>query len=124
MLFGCGGCLGLIVLMAIAGGVFFVSILGVIKNTDVYKTALQRAQQSPAVQEALGAPINDTFMVMGKVSTDNGQGTADFQIPVTGSKTGGAIICKASKPPGGQWEFSQLEVVVGTTNQTINLLGP
>lgn len=118
---GCGGCLGLLVIAAIAGFFLFSTVVKTMKGSDAYKEALQRAQASPAVQEALGTPIEDTFFVGGSISIDNGNGEAHFAAPLKGSKAQGVLNVNATKS-GGSWQFHTLNVLVPTTNQVIELL--
>lgn len=121
VLFGCGGCLGLLVIGAIAGFFLVSTVFKTLKESDAYKEAMQRAQASPAVQEALGTPIEDTFFVGGSISIENGNGEAHFAAPLKGSKTQGVLNVNATKS-GGIWQFHTLNVVVPATNQVIELL--
>ncbi|RBP41206.1 cytochrome oxidase complex assembly protein 1 [Roseimicrobium gellanilyticum] len=112
---GCGGCLGIIALGVLAIGFFVVSIMGVIKKTDAYTGALQRAQSSAELQEAIGTPMEPSYWVMGAVSTNNGAESAEFAIPLTGPKGVAAVTVKASRPAGATaWEYSILEALVAS----------
>lgn len=112
ILFGCGGCLALIVLgaIAVAGLVFFV--FGAIKKSDVYAEALKRAQSSPQVQAALGTPIEDGMWVAGSVNMSNDTGHAEITSPLSGPKAQGALVLKADKATGSPWSYSVLEVQI------------
>ena len=123
VLFGCGGCLGLIILGCVVGYFAFTGIIGVIKSSDAYQFALKRAQESPEVQAALGTPIKDGFMMTGSINTDNGAGTAEFSLPISGPKGEGTVTAKAAKSAGGVWEYSTLQVQVTGTGQVIDLRG-
>jgi hypothetical protein len=121
VLFGCGGCLGLIVIMAIIGAVFVNFVFGVIKGTDVYQTAFKRAQNSSEVQAALGIPIKDGFAVSGSVDMNNGQGSGDINFPISGPKGDATVTAKASKQPNAPWEYTLIQVRVTSTGQIIDL---
>jgi hypothetical protein len=123
VLFGCGGCLVLIVIGALAAGGIFMFVFGAIKNTEAYTTALKRAQDSPEVQAALGTPITPSYFVTGAVSTDNVQSTADLSIPITGPNGAGVVIAKATKTGDAAWVFSVLQFLNAKTGQTTDLLG-
>jgi hypothetical protein len=123
VLFGCGGCLALIVLGAIAVGGLVFFVFGAIKKSDVYADALKRAQSSPQVQTALGTPIEDGMWVSGSVNTTNDSGHAELTSPLSGPKAQGALVLKADKAAGGPWTYSVLEVQV-TGGEKINLLEP
>ena len=110
VLIGCGGCLGLIVLGVIASVAIYFAAMNVIKKTDVYETALKRAQNSTEVQAALGTPIETGWTFAGSVNYNNGSGRADFTAPVTGPKGEGTLTVKASKSSGTAWEYSTLQV--------------
>lgn len=121
VLFGCGGCLGLIVLGAIVMAILVNFVFGVIKGTDIYKTAFTRAQNSPEVQTALGTPIKDSFMVSGSVNINNGEGTGDINFTISGPKGDATVIAKGSKAPNGPWEYTLIQVTPTSTGQVIDL---
>lgn len=124
VLFGCGGCLGLIAL-GIAGVVGFVFVvLGAIKQTDAYKIALSKAQNSPALQAAIGTPIKENFFSpMGSASTNNGAGEANIILTLEGTNGRAAVVtATASKPAGGEWQFSVLNAKVAPSGPDIDLL--
>jgi hypothetical protein len=123
LVFGCGGCLGLIILMAVIGWFAFSAVVGMIKSSDAFQTALKRTQASPEVQAALGTPIKEGFMMSGSISTNNGVGTADFSFPVSGPKGEGTVSAKASKSATGPWEYSTLQVHITGSGQVIDLSG-
>lgn len=110
VLFGCGGCLGLLALGAVAFAAIIYFAMGVIKKTDVYADAFKKAEQSAEVQAALGTPVETGFMFQGNVNITNGAGTADITVPLSGPKGEGTMKVKASKSPGGPWQYSVLEV--------------
>ena len=122
---GCGGCLGVIVLGLLVIGFFVTSIIGVIKKTDAYAGALQRAQNSAELQAAIGTPMEPSYWVLGSIKTENGAESTEFAIPVTGPKGAAAVTVKASRPAGATaWEYSVLEALVASgdrKNETINL---
>jgi hypothetical protein len=121
--FGCGGCLVLIILGALGMGAVMYFGLGALKSTDVYKTALQRAQDSPEVQAALGTPIEAGFMLGGSMKNENGHGSADFNFPISGPKGEGTVFATATMEPGGSWQYSKLQVHVKNGGQVIDLGG-
>ena len=116
---GCGGCLGLMVLGGIVMGVIFVGIMSVIKNTDAYKTAIT-ATTSPEVQAELGTPITPGMFPMGSVNVNNGQGTADLHIPISGPKGSGTINYRATSN-GGPWMASEFNVNIKGSGKVIDL---
>ena len=55
--------------------IFFFT-MGVLKQTDAYKTALARAQENPAVIEAIGSPISQIGIVSGNSNVNGATGEA------------------------------------------------
>jgi hypothetical protein len=113
---GCGGCLGLILLGMLGFGAIFYVAMTAIKKSDAYAEAAKRAKASPALQEAIGTPMEEQFWATGGIQSDlNGSGTADFIIPLTGPKGTAVVTVKASKAAGsGTWEYSVMEAIVAT----------
>lgn len=89
-------------LLAIFGGV-----LGMMKSSDAFKVAMQRAQASPAAQAALGSPIRDGWLVTGNIRVDGATGEANLAIPVSGPKGEGDLYLEATKS-AGEWTFQTL----------------
>ncbi|HSI62478.1 MAG TPA: cytochrome c oxidase assembly factor Coa1 family protein, partial [Candidatus Saccharimonadia bacterium] len=112
---GCGGCLGIILLgFLVIGGIFYTAMTA-IKKTDAYAEAAQRAKNSPALQEAIGTPMEEQFWSTGAVAINNGASTADFIIPINGPKGTAVVTVKAAKAAGAtNWEYSVLEAIIAT----------
>ena len=113
-LLGCGGCLGLTLLCLVAfGGMFwgiFSTVSGVFKNSEVYATSLSKAKASPAVQEALGTPIEEGFMFQGSINIDGNSGNADFSVPLKGPKGEAKLVVTARRASANPWEYTVQEV--------------
>ncbi|WP_395740068.1 cytochrome c oxidase assembly factor Coa1 family protein [Prosthecobacter sp.] len=109
-LFGCGGCLGLLVLGVLASIGIFLFAMNVIKKTDVYAEAFRRVQNSTEVQEALGTPIDNGWAFSGTVNYNNGEGKAAFTVPVTGPKGEATMRVVAEKSSDSEWKYSTLDV--------------
>ena len=115
---------GCLVPLLVCGGGFvliFTSALGIIKSSDVYKDALSRAKQSPAVQAALGMPITDGFFINGSVNVADGSGSADLSVPLSGPNGSGTLHAVAARS-AGKWTFSILAVEVQGSGERIDLL--
>jgi len=109
---GCG-CLGLVALVIIGAGAIFYFAMGAMKKSDAYVDSMAAVQSNPAAVAALGEPIKSGFMMSGSVNINNGEGTVDFSIPVSGPQGKGTIKVVGSKPAGATvWNYStwQLEV--------------
>jgi len=113
------GCLGLILVGAVAiGGIVFAA-MSAVKSSDVYQGALRAAQRHPAAIQRLGQPIEDGWLVKGNVNYTNGSGNANLDIPVSGPKGSGTLHVSATNP-GGAWMYERLDLTAG--GQTVSLL--
>jgi hypothetical protein len=123
-LWGCGGCLGLIVLGLIGIGAIFYGAMSIIKGSESYQTAYAAAAKSPEVQAELGTPITAGFMPQGNVNSsglgDSATTTADLTIPLKGPKGTGRLHYAASKS-GGKWDVSDLTVTIDGNGKKIQL---
>lgn len=125
---GCGGCLGIVVVILLVIGFGLYSVMGLIKKSDAYAEASQRSKNSPVIQEAIGTPIEEQFWVTGAINTNNGAGTADFIIPLSGPKGKAIVTVKATKAAGAAaWEYQVMKAVIvgGPRNgEELDLLQP
>lgn len=101
------------------GGVFYAAV-SAIRSSDVYQNALSEVTANPAVVEALGAPVEAGFMPSGNIETNNGTGTANFNISLTGSKQTGTLYVEASQRGASGWVFERLYVQT-EDGQTIDI---
>ncbi len=112
--------------VVVLGGVgFFVAIFalvfGMMKNTEVYETALFEAQTNPAVIEHLGNRIEDGLIFTGNMEVNPSSGYADIVIPISGQKGSGSLYVQAEKI-AGSWQYYTLEVAVHGSDVAIDLL--
>jgi hypothetical protein len=115
------GCFSVALLFLVFVGSILVIVFSAMKSTDVYKEALSRAKEHPAVLEALGSPIQDGFLVSGNTNMNGASGESNLAIPISGPKGKGTIYVSANKSLG-QWKYSGLVVEVGQTHERIDLL--
>jgi len=99
--------------------IFFFT-MGVLKQTDAYKTALARAQENPAVIEAIGSPISQTGIVSGKSNVTGPTGEAKLSIPLKGPK-GKAILYVEATKSADVWYFQTMLVKIEKTGERIDL---
>ena len=115
------GCLGLLVLFTGFIALIVSVVFGILKSSEVYQVALDAARSEPAVEMALGTPIEEGLFVMGNINVSGSSGNADLAIPISGPEDEGTIYAVAEKS-AGQWAFSILEVQIKTTGERIDLL--
>lgn len=126
VLWGCGGCLVLAIILAVilgAGGYFgFQKLQEATKNSPAYQEALQRARNSPELQAELGTPIEEGAFSLGNISKTNGHTTIDLGFHVTGPKESAAVSGRAEYGENQPVQFQELRAQVGS--KVINLLEP
>lgn len=115
------GCLGLLVLFTVFVVVIVSVVFGIMKSSEVYQVAVDAARSNPAVEMALGTPIEERLLVMGNINVSGSSGEADLAIPIAGPESEGTIYAVAEKS-AGKWAYSILEVEVKTTGERIDLL--
>lgn len=115
------GCFSIAALFAVFVGSIVLIVFSAMKSTDVYREALDRARQHPAVIEALGSPVKDGLLVSGNTNVNGASGESNLAIPISGPKGKGTIYLSATKSLG-RWNYSGLVVEVRQTHERINLL--
>ena len=105
-----GICLLLLLGVACGGG-FTVFVADLLKSSDAYVGALERARADARVVGALGVPVVEGFMPSGNISVSGGSGNADLAIGVSGPKGAGTLYVVATKS-GGQWSYRTLALNV------------
>ena len=115
------GCVAILALFAafVFSLVFFV--FSVIRHTDVFRDALDKARANPQVRAELGEPIHEGWWLSGTVNTTGPSGNADISIPLKGSKRDGTLYAIAHKS-AGEWTYDRLEVAVAGRPERIKLL--
>ena len=121
-LIGCGGCLGLLLLVILGFGALYFGLTQIIKSTDPYKIAVDGATRSPEVQAELGTPITPGFFIQGNVNSNISNGvtneTANLTIPLKGPKASGSVHYAATRTDG-KWDVRDFSVTVAGSNKTI-----
>ena len=117
-----GGCLTLIVLVALFIGSIFFGVSKMFTTSEPYEYAIKQAYENKKVVSILGEPIEKNGMINGNISLKNDSGEADFRIPISGSNENGWIIVVATKSYG-KWTYEKLFVQFEGPEDSINLLG-
>jgi len=103
------------------GGLYVLSVF--MRSNDACREAVARAQAHPAVQAALGTPVEVGTFVFGKVHESDTGGSVDVDLSLAGPK-GGACLSVLAAKSGGTWRFSRLEVIPESGRERIDLLAP
>ncbi len=105
------GCLGLIG----SCGCLTVALIALgfasAKNSTPYEQALSIARSDSEVQATLGPPIESSWSMQSSVHLGDGQSTAEFSVPLHGTKKDGVLHIQATKS-GKEWEYQVLQVEV------------
>jgi hypothetical protein len=97
------------------------SVFAAMKNSDVAKESLLRAQGSPLVVQKLGTPMEEGWLVSGSINISTTSGDADLAVPISGPKGQGKIYVTAHKSAGA-WDYQVMEAAIEGSDQRINLL--
>lgn len=114
------GCSLLLVAFAAFIGFVLFAASTMMRSSDPYRAALQRAQNDRRVTEALGAPVTAGMFASGSVSTENDSGTADLRIPIRGPKGKAKLYVNATRLRG-RWSYTSM-IVTPEQGAEIDLL--
>jgi hypothetical protein len=118
---GCG-CVALL-LLAIGGGALGVmGFTKLMKGNAPYTETIAAVQSNAEAIASLGEPIEPGFFPTGSININNGHGTVDFQIGVSGPKGSGTVFVKGEKPSGSSaWTYETRELKVDGQESPIPL---
>lgn len=104
------GCLGGVFLMC-GGCVLFplLAVYSAVGSSEVFQESLEQVQNDPRVVEELGSPIKMGWQFSGNFNTSDGEGNADFNYAVNGSKRSGNVEVEATSTDG-KWTYHKLIV--------------
>jgi Cytochrome oxidase complex assembly protein 1 len=88
-----------------------------------YQQAVERATDSLAVAEKIGAPLDIGWLVLGNVNSSGREGSTTRSIPISAPDAEGHIIVVANRH-ANQWKFETLEVELDGQDERIPLLEP
>jgi hypothetical protein len=115
----------LVVFLLATAALFVFAILsfvtGLMRSSDAYKLAIQRAEQSQAVAAKIGRPFRVGWLMMGSINLKDDGGDAEMSIPIAGDRGAGRIIVVAKKT-ARLWTFQTLEVHVDGDAKIIPLI--
>jgi hypothetical protein len=115
------GPVSVLALVAVLMVAIVALVFTMIRQQDVYREAVTRAEASPAVQAELGSPIHEGWWVMGHVRTRVSSGSADLWVPLKGPKKNGTLHASA-RLSDGHWTYHRMEVSVEGRPARISLL--
>jgi len=113
------GCVGMLCAAIGFLALIFMAVFAMMKSSDAYKDGVAQAKSHPAVQAALGTPIEEGMFVMGNIDLKNDSGEANLSVPLSGPAGDGTLHIEAIKS-AGQWTFNSL--VLDCAGERIDLL--
>ena len=102
--------LGLVIasVLALVAGIVGL-VMWSMRQSDVYRMAMERARKNPEVVQQLGTPIESGWLVSGSLHIENDAGTANLTIPIHGPHQQAKMYLDARKRMG-EWTFNSLVV--------------
>lgn len=101
----------------------FALVFGMMRSSEPYQTAMQRAQTNTQVSAALGQPLESGWFITGNIADSGAQGEANLAIPIHGPR-GQARIFVEARQQYGQWHYDTLAVKLPGTDPPIDLRLP
>ena len=114
------GCLVPMVCCGVFGAGTYFAVTKVIQSSGAYTEAITKVNQNPEVNELLGGPVMPGMGMSGSVKENDNSGSADFTVPIKGSKGEGSMHVVAVQA-NGVWTCTTIDVVAG--GKTIDVLG-
>jgi hypothetical protein len=119
--FGCGGCLGLV---ALAFGVLIAIVfivLSFMRNMEPTETTFKVAQSSEVLQNEIGEPMRQGYLVNGNFNITGDDGTANISVPILGPK-GAAAVRVIARQNQGRWIYTEMTAEIQGSGQQVDLL--
>ena len=117
-----GGCLSLIIIVALIIGGIVYKVSDVVKDSEAYDYAYTTTLKNESVIEFLGEPIETDGIGNTSYNYVNGSTSVDLSIPIKGPKGEGDIFVSAEKMDG-EWFYKSLYVKIDGETEIIYLLG-
>lgn len=98
-------------------------IVSLMKSSDAYKMTMAEIRKNTEVIEMLGEPIEAGWFVTGQLKIgQNGKGSANYIIPISGPKGDGKAISVVVKT-NNVWQIKHLTVQIENSNKIIKIIG-
>lgn len=121
VVFGCGGCLGLVALaFVVMLGIAFI-VLTFMRSSAPCDLAFQAAQASEVLTREIGEPMKKGYFITGSINVSNGSGNASLVVPIIGPR-GEAGVRVNARSEHGRWIFTTMTAEIQGTSQQVDLL--
>jgi hypothetical protein len=116
------GCMVPMVCCGVFGIGAYVAASKMIQSSGAYLGAIAQVNASSEVDEALGTPVTPGMGMTGSVKQQNQDGSADFSVPIEGTKGKGTLRVVASSQ-NGEWSYTTV-LVTTADGKKIDILEP
>jgi hypothetical protein len=99
----------------------FGFVFALLRNSDAARLAIAKAEESPALIERIGQPMQAGWLVTGNVESNPASGQAALVIPLSGPKGAGKLYVEAHKR-AGQWQLDLLQFAPDGSAERLDLL--
>ena len=96
--------------LTMCGGMIYL-VMSTLKNSEVARESVGRAQSNPVLMEKLGTPIQMGVWIGGSVDTTSAGGRANLVIPISGPRGKGTLMVFARKADG-EWHYLTMYVMI------------
>lgn len=115
-----GGCFTLIILFVVFVGSIFYGVTTLLEKSAPYEYAMEKINNDEDITSILGSPIAQDGIMQGNLNWRNGDGQADFKIPVSGPNGSGILYVNATSE-GDAWTYHEINLII-KDQEEINLL--
>ncbi len=85
---------------------FFTFVSSALKSSEAYKLAISEIERNEEIIDYVGGIKDYGWMPTGKVSVQNGEGTATYEINVIGENKEMSVKVELTKPKNKEWEIT------------------
>ncbi|MEM0961388.1 MAG: cytochrome c oxidase assembly factor Coa1 family protein [Bacteroidota bacterium] len=105
---------GIAALLALAAfmSTAWVGCSAFLKNNDAYERGLQAALSDPTVQDALGAPVQESWFLNGAIESGGAYAQGSWTTRIRGTERSGTLNIQGGAH-GGQWGVIDMTLTAG-----------
>jgi hypothetical protein len=107
-------------ILLFAGGIFF-GVTKVMKSSEPYRVAFERASSDPRVIAVIGEPIRKSWYMTGQININGPSGHASLAFPVRGPRGKATVYVEAIRRMG-EWDIRSITVEFRDSNRRLDLL--
>ena len=97
-----------------------IAVVG-LRYSEATELSIYTAESNPVLRQQLGQPLRIGWFISGSIDVQPGEGHAELEIPISGTKGKGKIYSEVKKR-AGVWSVQVLQLDVDGTPNQIDLL--